>query len=142
MTVEENLKMLDAADKAFDAHDWNRFSKAHAESILLTDPSLPEPLKGRAALLQFAQAFAKAFPDLRTERVRAFGQGDWVCAEYRLSGTHTGPMPGPGGQTIPPTKKSMRISQAVVAKVERGAFTEVHLYYDLYGLMVQLGLAK
>jgi len=142
MTVEENLKMLDAADKAFDARDWNGFSKAHAESVLLTDPGLPESIKGRTALREFAQAFAKAFPDLRTERVRAFGQGDWICAEYRLSGTNTGPMAGPGGQMIPATKKSMRISQALVAKVERGQFTEVHLYYDLYGMMVQLGLAK
>ncbi len=134
--------MIDHALEAFNAQDWDRFLRLHAESVIDWEPSLPEPLKGREAIRQFLQGFVTAFPDLHARKERSFGQDDWVCAEFTITGTHKGPMPGPGGQMIPATDKPVRIQEAIVFKLEGGEITEVHEYYDLYGMMVQLGLTS
>ncbi|MFQ5950555.1 MAG: ester cyclase, partial [Candidatus Geothermarchaeales archaeon] len=85
--------------------------------------------------------FLTAFPDLHVETTRAFGRGDWVCVEHITSGTHTGPMGTPDGETIPATNKKMRFEDALVFKVENDKITRRHLYFDQLGFMAQLGLA-
>jgi len=141
VTVEENLRVIDSGIDALNAHDWDRFIRLHAESVIDHHPATPEPIKGRAALRGFYDRFATAFPDLRTKKERSFGQGAWVCLETTSTGTHKGPLHGPGGQTIPATNKPFRIKVAAVFKLEGGQITEVHEYFDLAGFMSQLGLA-
>ena len=141
MSVEENLQVNAAIIEAVNAQDWDRYVGLHAESVVSYGPESPEPRKGREALRESIQAYVTAFPDLRFEEVRTFGQGDWVCAEWVATGTHTGPLMGPGGETIPATNKTARVSGSSVLKVEGGKVTEIHGYYDLLGMMAQLGLA-
>src|SRR6266571_5228371 len=97
------------------------------------------PLSSFSLFLEREQA--GAVPDLRTQKDRSFGQGDWVCLETTSSGTHKGPLLGPGGQAIPATGKSFRMKVAGVFKLERRRITEVHEYFDLAGFMAQLGLS-
>ena len=68
-------------------------------------------LTGSATRVSIRQMRAEstAFPDLHIETVRSFGQGDWVCVEWVVTGTHTGPLMGPGGETIPATNKTARV---------------------------------
>ncbi len=80
-------------------------------------------------------------PDTRLDVVRTFGQGDWVCLEVTSTGTHTGPLKGPGGETIPATNKPVRFQGCALYKVEGGEITELRDYFDLLGMMAQLGLA-
>lgn len=141
MSVEENLKLLDAGLEAYNAHDWDRFLELYAESAVIYSPGLPEPLKGLAALREEIETGETAFPDHRMEKVRAFGQGDWVCVEYTMTGTHTGPFKGPGGETIPATNKPVRLQGCVVYKFEGGEIMEEHEYSDQLGMMAQLGLS-
>ncbi len=141
MSVEENLQKVDAIIEAFNPHDWDRFAGLFAESAVVYVPDSPEPLKGRDALRERFQGLEKAFPDIHIEKVRTIGQGDWVCAEFISTGTHEGPLPGPGGQTIPATNKTARDPVAVVFKFEGGQITEAHEYRDVLGMMAQLGLA-
>ncbi len=61
--------------------------------------------------------------------------------EYTITGTHTGPLMGPGGETIPATNKPIRIQGLTVSKFEGGEITEEHDYSDQLGMMAQLGLA-
>ena len=140
VTVEENLRVIDSGIDALNAHDWDRFVRLHAESVIDLNPAAPEPIKGRAALHQYYEQFNRAFPDLRTQKDRSFGQGDWVCLETTSSGTHKGPLLGPGGQAIPATGNAFRMKVAGVFKLERRQITEVHEYFDRAGFMAQLGL--
>ncbi len=128
MTVEENLQKVDAAYEAFNAQDWDGFFELYAESVVFYGPDLPEPLKGRAALRKVFEEFLTAFPDIRSKAERSFGQGDWVCMEYTLTGTHTGPLKGPGGETIPATNEPFRLQGCGVYKFEDGEITEEHDY--------------
>ncbi len=141
MSVEDNLRVIDEIEKAVNARDWTRFDELHAESIVEYSPQKPEPSKGIDAHRESMQGLITAFPDMRAENVRAFGQGDWVCTEISFTGTHKGPLAGPGGQTIPATNKPVRMTLCGVAKIEGGRITEEHNYFDLLGMMAQLGLA-
>lgn len=140
MSVEENLRTVDALIEALNAHDLKRIDKINAESIVFSAPGLTEPAKGRHAAREYTQTYLTAFPDLHVRKERSFGQGDWAFVEVVATGTHTGPLAGPGGQTIPPTNKPVRLKYAAVQKLEGGEVTEVHLYFDQLEMLTQLGL--
>ena len=140
MGVEENLKVVQAWERAFNARDWDRALAGYAESIVLHAPGLPEPLKGREAVKGWISGFVDAFPDMKTTVRNAFGQGDWVVMEEEFTGTHTGTLVSPDGSEIPATNKPVKMWSATVLKLENGQITEDHTYFDLLGFMGQLGL--
>ncbi len=141
MSVDENLRLVDAAIDAANAHDLDRFVKHYAESVVNYGPGVPEPTKGRTSFRDGAGAYFAAFPDFRFKKERSFGQGDWVCIEFIVTGTHKGPLAAPGGQTIPATNKPIWLRVSQVMKVEAGKFTESHYYFDTLELLSQLGMA-
>ena len=61
--------------------------------------------------------------------------------EWPITGTHTGPFKGPGGETIPATNKPLRMQGCALYKFEGGEITELRDHSDLLGMMTQLGLA-
>ncbi|MEE9163254.1 MAG: ester cyclase [Thermoplasmata archaeon] len=141
MGVEENLRLVREDIETFNARDWDRYYELYAESVVHYSPQSPEPRKGRAAFREDIEGAITAMPDSQLKVVRAFGQGDWVCLEVTSTGTHTGPFQGPGGETIPATNKPVQIQGCALYKVEGGEITELRDYFDLLGMMAQLGLA-
>lgn len=141
MSEEENVRVIDEADEAFNKKDWARFENYIANAIVTYAPGLlPEPLKGRQATMEFLKAFVSALPDFHVRALRTIAQGDWVAREYHNTGTHTGPLVGPGGRTIPPTNKRVEFTEVDLFKVEGGEVTEFRLYFDQIGFLTQLGL--
>lgn len=141
MSVEENLSLIDEALEAFNAHDVDRFVKFYAVSAVHYQPTQSEPLKGRDAIREdYVKSTFTAFPDVQFEKVRAFSQGNWVCVEGNFKGIHKGPVPGPGGEIIPATDKTVRVPICLVVKFEGGKVTEVHEYNDQLGFLAQLGI--
>ncbi len=143
MSVEENLQTFRKLDfEGFNKKNWDIFDKIHAESVVITWPGQPEPTKGRAAHHKEIVEMFKTFPDMRVEEhLVAFGQGDWTCGVSIFSGTHKGPMIGPDGKTIPPTNKKFKVELVTVAHWKNGEIVEEKLFYDLVGMMRQLGLS-
>jgi len=141
MGVEENLRLVDAFFDLINARDWGRFADLLGESVVWSAPDMEEPIRGRAVALERPRAWISAVPDLRLEVTRAFGQGGWVCTEVRVMGTHGGPLRGFGGQIIPPTKKSLRVHECSLFRVEDGKIAEIRVYFDRLALMAQLGLS-
>lgn len=140
MSVEDNLKVIDRMVKAYNTRNWELVDRLHAESVIGVSPDSSEPRRGREAIRQEFVGFATAFPDSVLKATRTFGQKDWVSGEFSFSGTHKGPLAGPGGQAIPPTNKPLRMQYAVVYRLKKGEITERHEYFDLMGMMAQLGL--
>ena len=62
-----------------------------------------------------------------------------MTQEITWQGTHTGPLQGPMG-SIPATSKSVTLKSVQVIRVEGGRAKEMRHYFDLLGMMVQLGL--
>lgn len=139
MSIEHSLQVVDAAIEEFNERDWDRFGELHAEAVVLTAPSLAEPAHGRPAVKQWAKTLATAFPDLHWEPVRSFGQDNEVFVEMIATGTHQGPLMGPGGE-IPATNKSVRMSIGGAFTVEGDEVAKVQIYNDLLGLLIQLGV--
>jgi hypothetical protein len=51
-----------------------------------------------------------------------------------------GPMKGADGKEIPPTNKKFEVEFCTVAHWKNGEIIEEKLFYDLVGLMKQIGL--
>ena len=76
-----------------------------------------------------------------TTRIRPFFARDgWTCSIAELTGTHQGPMMSFDGKVIPPTNKSFKVDFCTVAMWKEGRIVEENLFYDVMGMMKQLGL--
>lgn len=137
---EESLRVIEEIENVMNARDWGAWESLHAENVILHSPDSPEPTQGREKVKAWYMAFTDGFPDLDVKSLRHFGQGDWVVGEYSVTGTHTGPLPGPEGE-IPPTNKRVTMASATVYRVAGGQVAEIHEYFDQLAFMAQLGLA-
>ena len=140
MSVKDNLSTVDMAMDAINRRDWKRFTSLHADSFVQYSPELAQPINGPKAVREYVESYVKAFPDVRFEKLRSFGQGDWVCLEFTWTGTHKGTIPGGNGKTIPATNKPVRVQETITLRLADGKLVEAHEYYDQLGFMRQLGL--
>jgi len=140
MAKESAVDVVRAMEAAYNRNDRTGFLEQLSESVEGYDPSVPERLKGREAVGAW---FAKArtiFPDLRMEPVRTMAEGELVAVEYIETGTQKGAIPGPAGHPIGPTNKRFEHRICIVHRVETGKVAEFRLYWDVLGVMAQLGL--
>lgn len=114
------------------------FLDLHGDAVTLYDPTLGS-LKGRLALGKMLKGLFSMFPDYHVTKLRSFGQDEWVCLEVEESGTMKGAIHA-GPKEIPPTGKSFKIPSSIIARVEDGRIGEIRIYFDVLGLMGQLGL--
>jgi steroid delta-isomerase-like uncharacterized protein len=133
-------QFIAGAERSINAGDWETYGSFFAEDLLMVTPMLPGVTRGREARIQLVQGIMAPFPDGVVEVQRSFGQGDWACLEVLFTGTHTEPMPGPGGTEIPPTNKVVKLPYCMVMKFKDGLVSELYEYYDQVSLLTQLGL--
>ncbi|MBA2383380.1 MAG: ester cyclase, partial [Actinobacteria bacterium] len=89
---------------------------------------------------RMVRAVAAAFPDASWESAHKHESGNVAIDEGYVVGTHTGPLPMPDGQSIPPTGKSVRVRGCDAATVEDGRVKSHRFYFDQMELLGQLGL--
>ena len=143
-SVEENIRLMKTLDDAWNAQDWDTFDSRHAENVVVYWPGQPEPTRGGPAHRAESIEFFKTFPDnhVGNDPYKVlFGQGEWTCSVARFTGTMKGPMKRPDGTTIPPTNKSFEVEFCTVAHWQNGKIVEERLFYDLVGLMRQIGVS-
>lgn len=142
--VERNLELMRTLDDAWNGQDWAVFRSRHAEDTQVFWPGQPEPTKGRDNHEAEAKEFFKTFPDnhlVNNPYKVMFGQGDYTCTIADFTGTMKGPMRTASGKVIPPTNKSFHVEFCTVAHwSQEGEILEERLFYDLVGLLKQLGL--
>ena len=115
-----------------------RFLDLHGESVVLHDPTLGT-LNGKPALGKMWKDLFNMFPDYQIRKVRSFGQDDWVCLEVEETGTMKGPIHA-GPKEVPATGRSFKLPSSIICRVDSGRIGEVRIYFDVLGLMAQLGL--
>lgn len=145
LTVKRNLELMKTLDDAWNSQDWKVFRKRHAENTAVYWPGQPNPTSGRDNHEAEAKEFFKTFPDnhlINNPYKILFGQGDMTCTVADFSGTMKGQMKGADGKVIPPTNKKFHVEFCTVAHWSKdGEILEERLFYDLVGLMKQIGLA-
>ena len=138
-TIADNVGLVERAwVDSINKRSKEKFLELHGESAVLYDPTLGS-LKGRPALDKMWTGLFSMFPDYQVRKVRSFGQDDWVCLEVEESGTMKGAIHA-GPREVQPTGKSFKIPSSIICRVEGGRIGEVRIYFDVLGLMAQLGL--
>jgi ketosteroid isomerase-like protein len=143
-SVEENMRLMKTLDDSWNAQDWDTFDSRHVENVAVYWPGQPEPTRGGPAHRAESIEFFKTFPDNQVGNDPykvLFGQGEWTCSVARFTGTMKGPMKRPDGTTIPPTNKSFEVEFCTVAHWQNGQIVEERLFYDLVGLLRQIGVS-
>ena len=143
VSVHENMELMQTLDDAWNSQDWDTFGERHSQDTVVYWPGQPEPTRGvdthRAESAEFFKTFPDNHIDNRPYRV-LFGQGDWTCSVARFTGTMKGPMKGTDGRMIPPTTTSFEIDFCTVAHWKDGQIVEERLFYDLVGMLKQIGV--
>lgn len=106
-------------------------------------PGKPEPTRGRHDHRAEAIDFFKTFPDNKLSNHPykvEIAQGDWTCTVADFTGTMLGSMNGLDGKMIAPTNKTFHVEFCTVAHWQNGEIVEEKLFYDLVGLMKQIGV--
>jgi ketosteroid isomerase-like protein len=139
MGVKENLELMKTLDDAWNSQNWEVFRKRHSEDTVVFWPGQPDPTKGRHNHEVESKEFFKTFPDnhiMNNPYKISFGEGDWTCSIADFTGT----MKGSSGKIIPPTNRSFKVEFCTVAHWKNGEIVAERLFYDLVGLMKQIGL--
>ncbi len=143
-TEAKNLELMQTLDDAWNTQEWTTFRNRHAATVRVSWPGGRPATVGRDAHHDESVEFFKTFPDNRVENRPykvLFARGEWTCSIARFSGTMAGPMARPDGTTIAPTHRHFRTEFCTVAHWMNGQIVEENLFYDLIGVMQQIGLA-
>jgi steroid delta-isomerase-like uncharacterized protein len=126
--------------QAWNSHDPERVVALCTEDIILSDPALPEPARGRAAVQHYLEDVWRAFPDLTiatpdppfvdVERQRA-------ALPWRIAGTMLG-RAEPSG--FAPTGARVEVQGVDLYEFRDGLLARVQTHYDLMDWGRQLGL--
>jgi len=113
-----------------------------ALSVFAPDVEVVTPngaMQGVQAQRMLGEAFKVAAPDARIEARTTIVAGDTIVVEGVYSGTHTGPLVGPGGE-IPATGKQFSFAYCDVLRERDGRFVSHHIYWDNATFLGQLGV--
>jgi steroid delta-isomerase-like uncharacterized protein len=88
----------------------------------------------------FLGVFRTAFPDLHLAVTRTVAQGDDVVAHWTATGTHTGPLRTPSGNSVPPTGKKVVVVGSTTFELKAGKIAHDWIFWDMTSLLGQLGL--
>lgn len=131
-------KQLDALNR----HDSTTFASFYGRDVSVFDPAYPEPLRGPEAVKKDMEDFMVAFPDVEMKIERVVEDGSTAAYEIRMTGTHKGPLVGPAGE-IPATNRKIEVGGGIFARFDdEGRIVEERRYYDLAGLLGQIGILQ
>lgn len=140
MATKDMRSRIGERVQAWNRHDPEACVSFYAEDATVHDPMYTEPLSGRDAIRKDFEDFMTAFPDAAFSVGMVVASGDTVAFEVRVRGVHKGPLAGPAG-VAPATNRSIDMPIAAFARVDdHGLVEEERRYYDVAGLVQQLGL--
>jgi steroid delta-isomerase-like uncharacterized protein len=129
------------AVEAFNRGDVVGFVALYAADAVVHDPLYPQPLKGRDAIEQDISDLRRGLPDARLILGLVLEDGQTAALQYTVSGTHKGPLATADGE-IPATGKTITSEGAVFSRLNaHGEVIEERRYYDVAGMLAQLGLS-
>lgn len=128
MSVEQNIRMIEALFSAHNAHDWERFFAFYADSFRLVSPAGAR--RSKSEFRESTLALAEASPGLKADIVHIFGQGDFVCVEYELRVGREDPLFGEGDQAASGTDRGGYLRLCSVFQMLGSRIIEEHAYYD------------
>src|SRR5215204_4765892 len=139
MSSEENKRIALSIIEALNARDLSLWSKHLAEDYIAELPGVSAPLN-KTKTMGYHQRFVTALPDIHFEVLHVLAEGDHVLIHWTGSGTHAERLATVTGETIPPTRRSMTVSGALLTEVRDGKIVREWIYWDQLSLLGQLGI--
>ena len=96
---------------------------------------------GSDEVLAYAKNWKTIFSDMVGTCENRHDAGDVLVEECSWTGTNTGNIATPDGNTIPPTGKSVNLRNVLIWEYQDGKVKSVKNYLDMMTMMSQLGLA-
>jgi steroid delta-isomerase-like uncharacterized protein len=124
--------------EAFNAGDWERMRDTFASDCVYDEMATQRHLEGFDAILEANRGWKEAFPDAEGTVERAMADDGTVTLEITWEGTQSGPLHTPTGD-IAPSNRHVVIKAAQVFEIEGDKIREAHHYFDLMGLLQQIG---
>jgi steroid delta-isomerase-like uncharacterized protein len=134
MSTESNKAVVQRFREALNAGDLEGAMAVFAPDAVVHLSSAPEPLS-KEGFKQMGQLLLSAFTDSATTVEDMIADGDKVVSRLTFRGTNTGDMMG-----IPPTGKSVAISEIIIDRLADGKIVESWRLFDQMGMMQQMGL--
>jgi uncharacterized protein (TIGR02246 family) len=133
--------VVDQYMAGWNAHDAARAAASFTDDVTYYDASVGVPQVSRdSALKNVIQAFLTAAPDcswIRDSTPPIVGP-DGIAFQWTFSGTHTGPF----ADGTKPTGKKFSFKGATLIRLRGDKIAYQGDFYDAYGFLKQLGLAK
>lgn len=125
--------------EAFNAADWDRFRSHLADECVYDEPGTQRRVEGADAIIDVNRGWHEAFPDAHGTIERAVGTDGTVTLEITWEGTQSGTLHMPTGD-IPPSNRRVAVRAVQVIDIEGDRIREAHHYFDVLGMMAQLGV--
>ncbi len=124
--------------EAFNAGDWNRYKALWTPDGVYHELATQRRLQGPDQQIEANRGWKEAFPDAAGKVSNVVASGNTVALEITWEGTQSGPLVGPGG-TIPASGKRVVVPAAQVITFEGDRIKEARHYFDMMGLLQQIG---
>jgi predicted ester cyclase len=142
-TADQSAQKYKDCWDQFNRKDWAAFRGCYGGAIQVDAVDSGRPaVSGLDAAVKDAQDFAAAFPDVAGAPQLVLASKSTVAGLSVVTGTHGGPLPGPGGKPIAPTNKKIGYIMGLVVDLADGAVVNERQYADNTTMMAQLGVIK
>jgi steroid delta-isomerase-like uncharacterized protein len=142
-TAQERMKLYQDCWEYFNNKNYDKMATCYTPVIAteVADSSQPKATTPAQAI-EIMKAEEASFPDRRGEPRYLFANGSHLAAIVLWTGTNSGPMPGPDGKPMPPTKKTlgMLVGQTLELNANGDAATKETVYIEEGTMMAQLGI--
>jgi steroid delta-isomerase-like uncharacterized protein len=128
---------LDEWAEGWSNHDMERVASVFTDDCIYEDVALGVVNRGKDQLKAFGNGFIAGVPDLKVEVTSRFASGDKAAAEWTMSGTHTGDLPG-----MPATGKTFSLRGASAFQLQGNRVIRCSDYWDLATFQKQLGFTS
>jgi predicted ester cyclase len=133
---ERALVLTRALEKSFD-HD------ASVGDLYTDDVRAWTPAVSTSSLSELLAEVGRrddAFSDVHVEVTALDVGGEFACAEWTVSMTHTGPFTLAAGSVVEPTGNRLTLYGVTVAEFSGARICSLRQYFDRLSLLEQLGL--
>ena len=141
MAAQENKEIVLSLFEALNARDLSLWSQHLAEDYIAEHPGVSVPLD-KTRSIGYHQRFVTALPNIHFEVLHVLAEGDHILIHWTGSGTHEERLATVTGETIPPTRRSARVSGALLTEVRDGKIVREWSYWDQLSLLAQLGITE
>lgn len=139
MSEKENLTSVEQIFDSLNSRDFGADDELYAAGYQYDAPGTPGGLNLEQAR-EYVNGFITAIPDLHFKLKTKVAQGDFVAVSWVSTGTHSGPLRTPTGDTIPPTNKKVTGTGSSFYEFRDGKIINSQVYWDMASLLAQIGM--